>query len=176
MYSTANGMETLWVRVRALAVALVTLALLSSASIGLGLAQEMGQQGFASPEDASRALLMAVQSNDEGGMMRILGAGKELISSDDEAQDKLARQRFVEKYTQMHRLVEDEYGAIVLYIGAENWPFPTPLVASDGKWYFDAAAGMQEVLLRRIGQNELDVLHVCHAHVIAPSAGRQTPS
>ena len=84
--------------------------------------------------------------------------------------------RFVEKYTQMHRLVEDEYGAIVLYIGAENWPFPTPLVASDGKWYFDAAAGMQEVLLRRIGENELHVLHVCHAHVIAPSAARQTSS
>ncbi|MDQ3582317.1 MAG: DUF2950 domain-containing protein [Pseudomonadota bacterium] len=107
--------------------------------------------------------------------MRILGAGKELVSSDDEVQDKLARQRFVQKYEQMHRLVRNEYGAVLLYVGAENWPFPTPLVLSHGKWYFDAEAGMQEVLLRRIGENELSAIHVCHAPVLPRNTGRDTP-
>jgi hypothetical protein len=175
MRDMANAAEILLGRVRALAVALVILALLSTACTRLCLAQQTGREGFSSPEEASRALFLAVQHNDERAMLRILGAGKELISSDDEAQDKLARERFVQKYEQMHRLVQDEYGAIVLYVGAENWPFPTPLVSSHGSWYFDAEAGMQEVLLRRIGENELNVLHVCHAHIIARSADQQTP-
>jgi hypothetical protein len=175
MRDTAGVTEIgLW-RARTLAAALVMLTLLSIACTRLCLAQQTGQESFSSPEEASRALFLAVQRNDERAMLRILGSGKELISSDDEAQDKLARERFVQKYEQMHRLAQDEYGAMLLYVGAENWPFPTPLVSREGRWYFDAEAGMQEVLLRRIGENELNAIRVCHAHITARGADRQTP-
>ena len=87
-------------------------------------------------------------------MTEILGAGKELVSSDDDVQDKSERERFTRKYQEMHRLVREPDATTVLYIGAENWPFPIPLVSTDGAWSFDAKAGMEEVLFRRIGENE----------------------
>jgi hypothetical protein len=160
---------------RALAVALVVPAILSTGYANFCLAQEVGQEDFRSPEEASHALFLAVQNHDEGAMMRVLGAGKELISTDDETEDKLAREQFMRKYEQMHRLVPDANGLMLLYVGAENWPFPTPLVSLHGRWHFDARAGMEEVLLRRIGENELSVLQVCHAHVGTQSAARPAP-
>ena len=155
-----------------LTVALALLALLSTAYARSGIAQAAGPEHFSSAEQASQALFMAIQKHDEPALMHILGAGKELIHSDDEAQDKVDRERFVQKYEQMHRLVRQPDGAMLLYIGAENWPFPIPLVFSDGTWSFDAQAGMEEVVLRHIGENELAAIQVCHALVMGESADR----
>jgi Protein of unknown function (DUF2950) len=120
----------------------------------LSLAQQSAPKTFASPTEASYALLQAVQNDDEQQLQAILGAGKEITSSSDETEDKLERDGFVQKYQQMHRLVREPDNTTVLYVGAENWPFPVPLVAENGKWHFDSKAGGNEILCRRIGDNE----------------------
>jgi Protein of unknown function (DUF2950) len=66
----------------------------------------------------------------------------------------------------MHRLVQEPDGSTVLYIGAENWPFPIPLVSKNGAWYFDSKAGTQEILFRRIGENEAVAIEVCEEFAI----------
>jgi hypothetical protein len=126
------------------------------------MAQQSGQKTFSSPEDASHALVAAAQGNDEKAMLNILGPdGKKIVSSGDEAEDASSRANFVEKYQEMHRLVKEPDGTTTLYIGAENWPTPIPLVKHGDSWYFDTDAGKKEILYRRIGQNEISSIRVC---------------
>src|SRR5882762_8445310 len=132
------------------------------------LAQKSGPETFSSPGKASGALFQAVQNSDEEALERILGADKEVTSSNDEIEDKLERERFSEKYQEMHRLVQEPDGRTVLYIGAENWPFPIPLVSKNGAWHFDSDSGKQEILFRTIGENETTAIQVCH--VLAQAA------
>jgi hypothetical protein len=122
---------------------------------------------FSSPSEASSALFQAVQSEDEQAVEAILGAGKEVTSSSDEVEDKLEREQFSQKYQEMHRLVREPDGSTVLYVGAENWPFPIPLVSKNGAWYFDSKTGTQEIKFRRIGENEATAIQVCNAFVMA---------
>ena len=127
------------------------------------LAQKSRPETFSSPWKASSALFQAVQNSDEEALERILGAGKEVTSSSDEIEDKLERERFSQKYQEMHRLVREPDGTTVLYVGAENWPFPIPLVSKDGAWFFDSDTGTQEILFRTVGEDETSALQVCHA-------------
>jgi hypothetical protein len=134
----------------------------------MGFAVSIFAQGsqpkrFNSPLEASSALFQAVQNEDEEAVERILGAGKELTSSSDELEDKLERERFSQKYLEMHRLVQEPDGNTVLYIGAENWPFPIPLISNHGAWYFDSDTGTKEVLFRTVGENETTAIQVCRA-------------
>jgi DUF2950 family protein len=125
-------------------------------------AQEPGQRTFASTEDASRALFGAMQAEDEQAALSILGpAGKDVLSSGDPAEDLDARTGFVVKYQEMHRFVTESNGTVTLVVGAENWPFPIPLAKNNGSWYFDTAAGKDEILFRRIGRNELAAMDAC---------------
>jgi hypothetical protein len=142
--------------------ALGALALLVVGASQLSLAQKSGPETFSSPWKASSALFQAVQDNDEEAMERILGAGKEVTSSSDAIEDKLERERFSEKYQEMHRLAREPDGSTVLYIGAENWPFPIPLVSKNGVWFFDSDTGKEEILFRTVGENETTALQVCH--------------
>ena len=144
------------------AATLSTLALLMAGFSQVGVAQKSGPETFASPGEASKALFQAVQNKDEEAVERVLGAGKEVTSSNDEIEDKLERERFSQKYQEMHRLVREPDGTTVLYIGAENWPFPIPLVSKNGVWLFDSDAGQDEILFRTIGENEATALQVCH--------------
>jgi hypothetical protein len=146
--------------------ALATFALLLCGS-ALCLARPSGQTTFPSADDASRALFSAAQGNDERTLMQILGAGSELVSSADKGQDRLEREQFVRKYKEMHRLVQEPGGVTALYIGAENWPFPIPLVSRNGRWHFDADGGADEVRFRRIGENEVTAIGLCHALLTA---------
>lgn len=137
-------------------------------SSGISMAQQPGQKRFASPEEASRALFKAVQNNDLQALMETLGpAGKELIFSGDEIEDKNDRDRFVQKYLEMHRLAKEPDETTTLYIGAENWPLPIPLVNKGEAWFYDLEAGKQEILFRRIGQNELAAIRICRELVDA---------
>jgi hypothetical protein len=125
-------------------------------------AQEAGQRTFSSAEDASRALFAAMQGEDEQAPLSILGpAGKDVLSSGDREEDLDARVGFVVKYQEMHRLVTEANGTVSLMVGAENWPFPIPLVNNHGAWFFDTAAGKDEILFRRIGKNELAAVDAC---------------
>jgi hypothetical protein len=130
------------------------------------MAQE--QKGFPSPEAAANALESAAQNNDETAMLQILGRdAKRIVSSGDEAEDAGSRANFVKKYGEMHRFVKEPDGSVVLYIGAENWPTPIPLVERGHEWYFDSEAGKREILFRRIGRNEISTIRVCQELVAA---------
>lgn len=150
-------------RLQVVRMAAPAILLLLVAGYGrLGVAQESAPKTFASPAHACNALFQAVHSEDEQTLESLLGAGKEVTSSNDEVEDKLEREGFCRKYQEMHRLVQEPDGNTVLYIGMENWPFPVPLVSKNGKWYFDSKAGKQEILFRRIGANEATAIEVCH--------------
>jgi hypothetical protein len=132
------------------------------------LAQQTGQKTFSSPEGASSALLAAAASNDEKVLLDILGPdGKDIVSSGDDAEDAQSRADFVQRYQQMHRLAKEPDGNTILYIGAENWPTPIPLVNNGSAWYFDTEAGKKEILFRRIGRNEISTIDVCQELVAA---------
>ena len=148
--------------------ALSALALLIGGSFESSLAQKSGPETFSSPGKATSALFQAVQNSDEEALERILGADKEVTSSNDEIEDKLERERFSQKYQEMHRLVREPDGRTVLYIGAENWPFPIPLVSKNGAWHFDSDSGKQEILFRIVGENETTAIQVCHVLAKAP--------
>jgi hypothetical protein len=131
-------------------------------------AQQQGQKRFSSPDEASNAFANAARNNDEKGMLNILGPdGKQIVSSGDEIEDAQNRANFAERYQEMHRLVKEPDGAVVLYIGAKNWPTPIPLVNKGSSWYFDTDAGKKEILFRRIGRNEMSTIRVCQELVAA---------
>jgi Protein of unknown function (DUF2950) len=131
-------------------------------------AQQPGQKTFGSAGEACHALVKAAQSDDQSALLSILGPdAKDLISSGDPAEDRSSREEFVKKYKEMHRLVNEPDGTTTLYIGAENWPTPIPLLHKGNAWYFDTPAGKKEILYRRIGKNELAVIQVCQELVDA---------
>jgi hypothetical protein len=149
---------------------LATVSLLVTLVFGsqLTLAQEANQQVFHSPEEASAALFAAAQQTDNRALLEILGpSGKDLLSSGDPAEDRKDRDSFVAKYKQMHRLAKERDGIMILYIGAENWPDPIPLVEKNAIWYFDTDAGKEEIQARRVGRNELATTDVCYQLVDA---------
>jgi hypothetical protein len=135
------------------------------------------QATFATPAEAGQALQAATRADNEDELRRILGPGSQnVISSGDAAADKAAWQSFVTKYSQMKRWVAMTDGTEVLYIGADNYPFPIPLAKnSDSRWYFDMAAGKQELLARRIGRNELLAIDACSAIANAEKQYFHTP-
>jgi hypothetical protein len=123
------------------------------------------QTTFATPEAAGQALQTASKAKDEASLSRILGPNsKAILSSGDPAEDAAALDSFVANYERMNRWVTMTDGNRVLYIGAENYPFPIPLtVNSSSKWYFNTKAGEEEILARRIGRNELLAMDACSA-------------
>jgi hypothetical protein len=148
--------------------ALAAVAVFLTVCFSASMAQQPGQKTFSSADDASHALVTAAQSNDEKAMLDILGPdGKQIVSSGDDAEDAQTRANFVQKYQEMHRLVKEPDGTTTLYIGAENWPTPIPLVNKGTAWYFDTEAGKQEILFRRVGRNEMSTIHVCQELVAA---------
>jgi hypothetical protein len=155
-----RGLDELPLPGPAASAALVLCALLGMGS-RLCLAGDSSHTAFPSPDEAGRALVSAVQQHDQKSVTRILGGGDELISADDQTEEGLERERFVQKYQEMHRWVREFGGTRVLYIGAENWPFPIPLVSRKGQWRFDPKAGSDEILFRRIGENEVTAIGVC---------------
>ena len=168
---TLETFETFVVRLACGFAATILLALLGLLLVAgfaeSSLAQDSQPKTFSSASEASNALFQAAHKEDEQALEAILGAGKEVTSSSDEVEDKLEREQFCRKYQEMHRLVREPDGTTVLYIGAENWPFPIPLVSKNGAWYFDSKTGMEEIKFRRVGENESTAIQVCNAFVMA---------
>lgn len=132
-------------------------------------AQSANEKTFPSPGDAALALYKAAKAGDSDMLNAIFGsnAGKLLHTGDDVA-DRNVASTFVSNYDQMHRVVIEPDQTATLYVGADNWPTPIPLVKnSSGSWYFDTASGMKEILYRRIGRNENDAIDVLHALIDA---------
>jgi hypothetical protein len=120
------------------------------------------QKTFASPAAAGAALYKAAKSGDQNALLAIFGPqGKDVLFSGDAVKDKNNAQHFVTAYNHMNRWSKNQAGAQILYIGADNFPFPIPLKRTDsGQWAFDTAAGKDEVLARRIGDGELTAIGV----------------
>jgi len=163
-------------RARAAMVPFAMLTMWATNGANSCLAQQPSPPTFPSAAEAGQILFQAVQRNDEQTIANILGGQTDLTSSHDTEQDKVEREMFVEKYQQMHRLGRDPDGSVTLYIGAENWPFPLPLVAKNGAWHFDPEAGSKEVMYRRIGDNELAAIATCHEFVAAEKQYRAQPN
>ena len=126
-----------------------------------------GEQRFATPDEAVKALTAAAKAMDTNQMRAIFGPAAHDLVSPDVVQATAEFQAFVERLTQRVQLVPGSDSMITLQLGQDGWPFPIPLVKQDGQWFFDTAAGMEEILNRRIGMNELDTIAVCHACVSA---------
>src|SRR4029077_5969297 len=128
-----------WANVARLAV---SGALLSGCLAISAAGQQRGEKTFGAAEEAGKAVVAAAEKNDEKAMLEILGPeGKEIVSSGDETEDKESHANFARRYEQMHRLVKEPDGMVTLYIGAENWPAPIPLVNKGKGWYFATEAG-----------------------------------
>jgi Protein of unknown function (DUF2950) len=127
------------------------------------------QRTFASPSEAGAAFLEAAKSGDQAALVAIFGPDtKDVLFSGDAVKDKNALQDFVAAYGQMNRWREIRAGGEILYVGADNYPFPIPLAQnSAGQWSFDTGAGKDEILARRIGKGELTAIAACGATVDA---------
>jgi hypothetical protein len=151
------------------------LCLLGIVLVTVGLAAEWGssafaavtQRRFASVEEAAQALVDAFRSGEGKAMLAVLGnEGNRIVSSGDPVSDRRARERFVAAYDDKH-LLEAGGGKVVLAVGRDDFPFPIPIVPDGPSWRFDTAAGKEEIVNRRIGQNELNTIQVCLAYVDA---------
>jgi hypothetical protein len=125
---------------------------------------------FATPKQAADALIRAAEGYDVTALTKILGPdGEDLVSSADNVQAKNIAQAFAAKAREKNVVDKDpnDPRRAILSIGGLNWPVPIPIVEKNGKWYFDSKAGREEVLFRRIGSNELDVITICRGFVEA---------
>jgi hypothetical protein len=134
-----------------------------------GPKSRLPERTFATPEEAVTALVAAAERFDVPELKAILGPeGEPLVASADTVADRNHAAAFAAEARVQQRLEFDSTKtSAVLNVGAEDWPMPVPIVEQGGKWHFDAAAGKEEVLRRRIGQNELDAITVCQGFVEA---------
>jgi hypothetical protein len=126
---------------------------------------EAGPKTFTTPDDAGAALVAATKTDDRNALLAIFGPGSaDLIFSGDAALDKQTAENFTTAYQAMNRWRKQTDRGEVLLVGVDNHPFPIPLKQnSEGRWYFDTAAGKDEILSRRIGDNELAAIDVMAA-------------
>jgi hypothetical protein len=162
MKLTKNRKKSIW---SCLGIAITATLTFGIASISFAAAAR--QKSFSSAEDAVKALVTAAKNNDNNELLAIFGpAAKELIFSGDAVADKQRRERFINAYDEKNQLVQ-KGNDIVLVIGKNDWPFPIPLMRKGDSWVFDTERGKDEILNRRIGQNELFTIQACLAIVDA---------
>jgi hypothetical protein len=126
------------------------------------------QETFATPESAVEAFVAAHKPGNTAALLKILGPDSEkLINSGDPVADKEGREKFMKAFDAAHKIESEGENRRILVVGEEEWPFPIPLVRSGEAWRFDTEAGEQEILNRRIGRNELNVMQVCRSYVEA---------
>ena len=137
-------------------------------SISAALCFASDQKTFATPDEAVKALMAAVESNNQDELLAVFGPdAKDLVSSGDDVQDRNSRAAFVKSYKAKHAIIAEDPNTRVLQVGAKDWELPIPIVLADGRWHFDTAAGKQEIIYRRIGNNELGAIAVCRGTIAA---------
>jgi Protein of unknown function (DUF2950) len=125
-----------------------------------------GQKTFSSPPEAVKALVEAARSGDPEQLVPLLGPqAKDVVSSGDPVADKQVLAHFVKAYDEKHSLSVEAQGFEVLQVGPNDWPLPFPIVRDVNSWYFDSSRGVEEVINRRIGRNELGAIAVCEGYV-----------
>jgi len=128
------------------------------------------QKAFDTPEQAAQALIAAAETYDVPALMEILGPdARDLVSSENPVEEKSRSTEFAGLAREKRSVTLDpkNRGRATLVVGNDDWPLPIPIVKRDGKWYYDTKAGRQEILFRRIGENELDAIRICRGFVEA---------
>jgi hypothetical protein len=146
-------------------LAITVLSLLGSNLTSLR-ADEMGQL-FATPEEAVSALVQAVNTTNRDEFPVIFGPDSQWMANPDPVQGARELAAFSAALNTTNWLERESDTQMTLMVGANAWPFPIPIVKTNASWYFDTAAGREEVLNRRIGRNELRVLDTMRAYVDA---------
>jgi len=123
---------------------------------------------FATPDDAAKALVDALRANKQADIVAVVGpSSKDWLFSGDAIADENDGADFVAAYDEKHKVDPTGDGRAVLTVGNDDWPFPAPLVKRGDRWSFDASAGREEFLNRRVGRNELDAMQTLLAIVDA---------
>jgi hypothetical protein len=154
-----SGLIT-WPRLAAMLVALAF-------TLGAQATPPDDRATFGSPDEALTALKAAVEAKDRDGVRKLFGPQLAEIASGDEVQDAADFKAFAQHLGRAAKLIEDGDDRRILHVGAEAFPFPVPLVRQDGKWFFDTETGKDEILSRRVGENELGAISVCRGVVAA---------
>jgi len=147
-------------------------ALLASCALWAGPVSAAGakppkQELFATPEAAVQALVQAANAVDQKKMTAIYGPDREKLLSGDAVADANTLKRFAEGLAKSATLEKVDDAKFTLLVGDEHWPSPIPIVKDGRKWRFDTAAGLEELLNRQIGQNELSAIMTCRAYAVA---------
>jgi hypothetical protein len=130
----------------------------------------VAQKGFDTPQQGANALIKAAGDFDVPELLAILGPdGEDVVASDDRVQDKSNAQAFAKEAAAKNtvEISKSNPNRATIIVGEEQWPLPIPLVKKSGKWYFNSKEGRQEILFRRIGENELNAITVCRGYVSA---------
>lgn len=125
------------------------------------------QQVFSTAEEASQALITAVQAKDQAALKKIFGPVASELEPGDPVEQAAEFDDFARHLQEHAELIKDGEAKAVLLIGAKKWPFPVPIVKRGGNWLFDTEAGREEILNWRIGHNELLAINACRAYVDA---------
>jgi hypothetical protein len=157
--------------IRSTHVLAAALALIAGAAVSPLRADPTGPAAaprtFSSPEEAVKALVAATQAGDRAAVDAIFGPDVKDLLSGDPKQDALEFTAFAKLIGEYSRLVQKADDRFVLNLGDQNWPFPIPLVKKGGAWFFDTAAGRDEIVNRRIGEDELTAIGVCRTYLEA---------
>src|SRR5512136_131723 len=149
-------------------LAAVTLSLYFVPASVLGQGQGKAQKGFATAQEAAKALVGAYKKADVNALVEVLGPkGHRLVSSGDSVLDRLERDWFLSLYDEGHEIMPENRSRAVLQLGKDEQPYPIPIVKREGKWYFAPSEGHEELLSRRMSKNELSALNVVVAYVEA---------
>jgi hypothetical protein len=139
------------------------ICLLGTASI----AQAQAPQSYNSPEDAMKDLVAAAQAQDRGAIRRIFGADVKRLVSGDVVQEEAELNSFAKRASEKAELLNESATSATIIFGNEEWPFPVPLIKSGEQWSFDTTKGVDEILRRRIGRNELTAIALCASYSVA---------
>jgi hypothetical protein len=130
-------------------------------------ASASAQATYPSPQEALQALVAAAKDKDRAALAKLFGPDYDQLLSGDEVEDNKDLAEFagaVQESAQLQKVNDNKY---TVTVGKDNWPTPVPLVQKDGKWLFDTKAGLEEVINRRVGENELSAISTCRAYAVA---------
>jgi hypothetical protein len=120
-----------------------------------------GARTFASPEDAAAALLAALEANDDQALLVIFGPDSaDIVQKGTDPVVAASRKDLAAQGKKKVAIEGADQGRAILELGDEGWPSPIPLVREGNAWHFDAAAGRDELLARRIGKNEMQAIDI----------------
>ena len=130
-------------------------------------AQASTQSTFSSPQDALQALVSAAKSKDQAALAKLFGPGYDRLLSGDDVEDAKDLDDFSAAVSESAGIQKVDDSKYTVVVGNDSWPTPIPLDQKDGKWLFDTKAGLEEVLNRRIGENEFSAISTCRTYAVA---------